>query len=207
MGAAAATYIKSCRNGSKKVHGVNNRRATGFLRERRSRGRKEIQPLNFLFLRMDWEIIVFDRRQTCLWWNVCPQLKSTHLQVQIDVVSKLSADQATNKSTCCFLFFDFLLLSFLLPLSRCNKVGRVCILFLSSGTRRRSVETKFPKGCLTTDATIKRERREREREKYGIKTRYEEEKHRSVSTGVGQVPITSTAVVGSSQLLVPRTGR
>ncbi len=53
MGAAAATYIKSCRNGSKKVHGVNNSRATGFLRERRSRGRKEIQSLNFLFLRMD----------------------------------------------------------------------------------------------------------------------------------------------------------
>jgi hypothetical protein len=58
MGAAA--YIKSCRNGSKKVHGVNNSNAAGFIRERRSRGRKEIQPLNFLFPRRDWEIIASD---------------------------------------------------------------------------------------------------------------------------------------------------
>jgi hypothetical protein len=49
MGAAAAAYIKSCRNGSKTVHGVNSSRAAGSIRERRSRGRKEIRPLNFLF--------------------------------------------------------------------------------------------------------------------------------------------------------------
>ncbi len=60
MGAAAAAYIKSCRNRSKKVHGVNNSKAARFSRERRSRGRKEIQPLNFLFLRRDWEIIASD---------------------------------------------------------------------------------------------------------------------------------------------------
>jgi len=58
--AAAAAYIKSCRNRSKKVHGVNNSKAARFSRERRSRGRKEIQPLNFLFLRRDWEIIACD---------------------------------------------------------------------------------------------------------------------------------------------------
>jgi hypothetical protein len=58
MGAAgAAAYIKSCRNGSKKIHGVNNSKAAGFIRARRSRGRKEIQPLNFLFPRRHWEII------------------------------------------------------------------------------------------------------------------------------------------------------
>lgn len=60
MGAAAAAYIKSCRNRSKKVHGVNNSEAARFIRERRSRGRKEIQPLNFLFLRRDGEIIASD---------------------------------------------------------------------------------------------------------------------------------------------------
>ncbi len=127
MGAAAAAYIKSCRNGSNKDHGVNNSRTAGFIRERRSRGRKEIQPLNFLFLRRDWEIIVFDRRQTCLRWNVCPQLKSTKtssdLEVQIDVVSKLSADQATNKSTCCFCSLTFFFFLFCFPCLVVIKLG------------------------------------------------------------------------------------
>jgi hypothetical protein len=58
--AGAAAYIKSCRNRSKKIHGDNNSKAAGFIRERRSRGRKEIQPLNFLFPRRDWEIIASD---------------------------------------------------------------------------------------------------------------------------------------------------
>jgi hypothetical protein len=163
MGAAAAAYIKSCRNRSKKVHGVNNSKAARFSRERRSRGRKEIQPLNFLFsegIGRSSPVTSFDRRQTCLRWNVRPQLQPTKtmsdLQVQIDVVSNYPLiKQLTNPRA----DFCSLILSFLLPLSYCDKVGWVCIIFfLFSRTRRRRVGTNFPKGCPNGHNPRERER-------------------------------------------------
>jgi hypothetical protein len=87
--------------------------------------------------------------------------------------------QLTNPRAA-FCSLTFFLPSFLLPLSRCNEVGRVCINFLSSGTRRRSVETKFPKEY--PNGRNPKEREERQREKRGIKTRYEKEKLRSTDT-------------------------
>jgi hypothetical protein len=80
------------------------------------------------------------------------------LQVPIDVVSNYPLiKQLTNPRA----DFCSLILSFLLPLSYCDKVGWVCIIFfLFSGTRRRRVGTNFRKGCPNG-----RNPRERERER------------------------------------------